>query len=203
MRDAAIEFYESSFSTLDLENKHNILCGMSMGATIAIEVSRARPDLFSAFALFSPATRPPDDMFGLYGRFLSSVSGALNWMCPQWRAIHLPPSPEAIIRDAVEKDPLVLKGVGLRVRMGCEFLRIYADIDDHAGEIGFKCVVLFIGENDNIVSPAGMKQFYSRVQSEDKTLIVREGMSHEVLRELKGREESHAKFIDWVKAHSP
>lgn len=203
MRDAAIEFYETSFSTLGLENKHTILGGMSMGATIAIEVSRARPDLFNAHALFSPATRPPDDMFGLYGRLISSISGALNWACPQWRAIHLPPSPDAIIRDAVDKDPLVLNGVGLRVRMGCEFLRIYADIDGRAQDIGFKCVVIFVGENDNIVSPAGIKHFYSRVQSEDKTLIVREGMSHEVMRELNGREETHTKFIEWVKAHSP
>lgn len=203
MRDAAIDFFDASFASLRLPGKHTILGGMSMGATVAIEVTRLRPHLFDACVLFSPATRPPDDMFGLYGRLLSSVSGALNWAAPRWAAIHLPPSADPVIRDAGDKDALVLKGIGLRVRMGCEFMRVYADIDACADEIVFKSLVVFVGEKDNVVSPAGMKQFYSRVRSEDKTLVVREGMQHEVLRETIGREETHAKVIEWVKARTP
>lgn len=202
MRDAAIDFFESTFDDLGLRSKCNILAGMSMGATVAIEVSRLRPDLFSACMLFSPATRTPDDMFGLYGRFLNSVSGALNWACPTWRVLSLPPSEDPLIRDASRKDDLVQKD-GMRVRLGCEFLRVYAEIDENAHDIRFKAVIMFVGEHDNIVSPAGMKQFYSRVQSEDKTLVVRECMRHEVLRETSGRDETHAKIYDWVRAHTP
>lgn len=198
LRDAAIEFYEDAHKREDLflQGKKTFFAGMSMGGTIGIEVCRKRPDLFSGYVLYSPACQPPDDSFGLYGRFLQSVSGVLNKVVPTWSAINLPPSDDLVIRDACEKDELVQK-TSLRVRVGCEFLRVYRDISANAESIVFPDVLVFVGEGDNIVSPSGIKEFVAKISSSGtKEMFVCTGLAHEVLREV-GREVTHEKTIAW------
>lgn len=180
-----------------MEGKKTFLGGMSMGATTAIEVCRVRPDLFSGYVLWSPACQPPDDSFGPYGKFLQAISGVLNNIIPTWKALKLPPSDDPVIRDAVEKDDLVQKAA-LRVRVGCEFLRVYADISANAESIVFPDLLVFVGEHDNIVSPSGIKNFVEKVSCKgSKELFVCENMRHEVLREA-GREACHQKTVEWI-----
>jgi alpha-beta hydrolase superfamily lysophospholipase len=203
IRDAAIEHFEASIARKDLclAGKKTFLCGMSMGGTTSIEVCRARPDLFSGYVLFSPACRPPDDMFGLYGRFLQSVSGVLNTVAPRWRAMHLPMSEDDKIRDAVMKDDLVQKE-GLRVRAGAEFMRVYTDIAENVESITFPDVLVFVAEQDNIVSPSGIKDFVAKVSCKGKKEIyICANTRHEVLREV-GREHVHDKTVDWISEHA-
>lgn len=198
LRDAALEFYDAARKQPDLflQGKKTYLAGMSMGGTVAIEVCRKRPSLFSGYVLYSPACQPPDDSFGLYGRFLQSVSGVLNRIIPKWSAIRLPPSEDPVIRDACAKDELVPNGV-LTVRVGCEFLRIYQDISANVDSISFPDLLVFVGEGDNIVSPDGIKDFVARVSSSGtKEMCVCSGLKHEVLREV-GREFTHEKTIAW------
>lgn len=199
LRDAAIEFYDDAHKRPDLflHGKKTFMAGMSMGGTIGIEVCRKRPTLFSGYVLYSPACQPPDDSFGLYGRFLQSVSGVLNKVIPTWSAIHLPPSDDPVIRDACAKDDLMPE-TSLTVRVGCEFLRVYRDISANVESITFPDLLVFVGEGDNIVSPDGIKDFVAKVStSGTKEMFVCEGLKHEVLREV-GREVTHEKTIAWL-----
>lgn len=170
-----------------------------MGGTTAIRVCTKRPDLMDGVALFSPAVRPPDDMFGAYGRFLKAISSILGALVPKLPVLKLPPSQDPVIRDAVEKDGLVHRGA-LRVRMGMEFLRVYREIDSTAHDIKFKSVVIMIGGKDNIVSPSGIESFVQRIQSDDKVVYRYEDLGHEVTWEA-GSEKVIEQFILWLKEH--
>lgn len=197
MRDAAIEVAEHFRRTPELVDKPRFLIGMSMGGTTAIQVARRRPDIFDGFALISPAVRPPDSMFGWYGRFLRAINVPLGVFVPKLPVLKLPKSEDPKIRDAVQKDMLVYKGA-IRVKVGQEFLRIYEDIDTHADDIHFDRVSIFCGLKDNIVSPSGIKQFFGRIQCKDKSFFDYADLSHEVLREV-GCEPARSDLVSWIK----
>ncbi len=76
-------------------------------------------------------------------------------------------------------------------------MRIYNDIDTNADDIHFKSVAIFCGLKDNIVSPAGIKAFFSRIQSKDKTFFDYSDLSHEVLREV-GCGPTRADLVTWI-----
>lgn len=187
MRDTAIEVVNHFMAWESLAGKKTAMMGLSMGGTVAIRIAQKCPDLIQAYALISPAVRPPDDMFGWYGRFLNSLSSLLGVFVPKLPVLKLPPSSDENIRDAVAKDGLVHKG-SLRVRMCLEFLRVYAEINDNAQSINFKSVAFFVGALDNIVSPSGIKSFVERIQSDDKEMFVFDNIYHDVLRETNSQQ---------------
>lgn len=198
LRDAAIEVVEHfTGGGSDLAGKKRFIVGMSMGATTAIRVCAKRPDLADVYALVSPAVRPPDDMFGWHGRFLRFISPILGATVPQLPVLRLPPSPDENIRNAVEKDGLVHRGA-LRVRMGIEFLRVYSEINDIAQDLKFKSVIVFVGANDQIVSPSGIKDFVSRIQSNDKLMFSCPNLGHEVMREEPGCDATVDELVNWI-----
>lgn len=198
LRDAAVDFIDYTLARDDLEltGKPRFLAGMSLGATVAIGVSRLRPDRFTGYILFSPAVRTPDDMFGWYGKFLKAVSSVLAIMAPKLRVLRLPPSPVEEIRDAVQKDALVQKDP-MRVRLAMEFLRIYSDIEQNVSSISFPAVLVFVGGRDPIVSKAGILEFCERIQSDDKHVEVMNELGHEVLREP-GCERTRRQIYKWI-----
>lgn len=198
LRDAAVDFIEHTLARKDLklDGKPRFLAGMSMGATVAIEISRLRPDRFTGYILFSPAVRTPDDMFGWYGRFLKTISSVLAALAPKLQVLKLPPSPIEKIRDAVEKDDLVLRKP-MRVRVAMEFLRIYQDIEQNNSSISFPAVLIFTGVTDPIVSKEGIIEFSNRIQSNDKDVQILPGLGHEVLREP-GCEVTREKMYQWI-----
>lgn len=199
LRDACIDVIEHFKNREDLKGKPAFSMGLSMGGTTLIRVCAIRPELLDVVALFSPAVRPPDDMFGPYGQFLKAISPILGFLVPKLPVLKLPQSPDPIIRDAVEKDGLVHRGA-LRVQMGMEFLRVYTEINDNAHRLKFKHVAIFIGKKDNIVSPSGIKSFVERIQSDDKKVYMDENIGHEVMRET-GCEKAVEQFIQWAKEH--
>lgn len=197
LRDACIDVIMHFKNSDNLKGKQTYLTGMSMGGTTAIRVCAMNPDLLDGVALFSPAVRPPDDMFGPYGQFLKAISPFLGFLVPKLPVLKLPKSPDPIIRDAVEKDGLMHRGA-LRVQMGMEFLRVYTEINDTAHEMRFKRVAIFIGKKDNMVSPSGIQSFVDRIHGEDKQVYIDENLGHEVLREP-GCEKAIQQYIEWVK----
>lgn len=196
LRDASIDVIEHFKAREDLKGKSTFLMGNSMGGTTAIRVVAMRPDLLDAVALFSPAVKPPDDMFGAYGHFLKLISPVLGFLVPKLPVLKLPPSPDPTIRDAVEKDGLLYRGA-LRVQMGMEFLRVYSEINDDADKMNFKKVAIFIGKQDPIVSPTGIQEFVERIKSEEKHVFEYDNIGHELLREA-GCEKPIEQLIKWV-----
>lgn len=198
IRDAAIEVVESFKNRDDLKGKKTFILGMSMGGTTTVLVCKKRPDLVDGVMLLSPAVRTPDDMFGPYGQFLFAIRPFLAFLVPKLPVLKLPPSPDPIIRDAVSKDGLLYRGK-LRVRVAMEFLRVYKEIDDSADTLKFKSVIIFVGSQDAIVSPTGIKQFVGRIQSDDKRMFVHD-IGHEVFRET-GCKGAVDEGIRWFKSH--
>lgn len=195
LRDAAIDVIHEFEKEEELKGKKRMMLGESMGGTTAIRVCAACPQLVDGYILISPAVRPPDNMFGTYGRILKFLAPLLGWLVPYLPVLKLPPSPDAGIREACERDGLLYRGA-LRARMGVEFLRVYSEINDEAEQLWFKSVVIFVGGRDEIVSPSGIGSFVERVQSEDKSMFVYDA-GHEVLRE-KGCEIAVEQLVKWV-----
>lgn len=196
LRDACIDVVTSYKSRKELEGKKVFVIAMSMGGTTAIRVCDKAPDLVDGYVLLSPAVRPPDDMFGWYGKFLKFISPVLHAFVPKLAVLELPPSPDETLHDAAQKDPLVYHGK-LRVKMALEFLRAYAEIDKRAGLLNFGSVILFLGANDKIVSPAGTQAFFERINSSDKQIVVLDNLGHDVNKE-KGCEVVLDKLVEWI-----
>lgn len=197
LRDCAIDVMESFKNKPELKGKKTYVFGHSMGGTTAIRVCSKKPHLIDNVILTSPAVRPPDDMFGPYGKFLLAISPILGSLLPKLPVLKLPPSPDEDIRDAVSKDPLIYRG-SLRVRMALEFLRVYSDIHETAHQMSFSSIAIFIGLKDIVVSPDGIKKFVQRIQCDDKQTFVYESLGHDVLTE-KGCERPREDALHWVK----
>ncbi|KAI0566750.1 Serine aminopeptidase [Gracilaria domingensis] len=198
VRDAAIDVVNSFKNREDLKGKKTFIMGMSMGGTTTILVCKKRPDLVDGVVLLSPAVRPPDDMFGAYGQFLYTIRPVLGFLVPMLPVLKLPPSPDPIIRDAVSKDGLLYRGK-LRVKVGMEFLRVYKEIDDDAESLKFRHIIIFVGKDDFVVSPEGIKHFVERIQCADKKMHVCDS-GHEVFTQS-GCEPAIAEGMKWLKAH--
>jgi acylglycerol lipase len=198
LRDAAIEFCEAMLSDerFKLAGKPRFVVAMSMGGTISVQVARKVPNMFTGYVLISPAVRTPDDMFGLYGRVLAACSSVLDALVPQAKVISLPPSVDPVIREAVEKDELVVQQP-VCVRVAKQFLTTYQDIETNAAKISFPALLVMIGSKDNIVSPSGIQHFVEQVQSSDKEVKVFENLGHEVIRE-QGCEDARETAYSWV-----
>jgi acylglycerol lipase len=199
LRQGAVEFCEATLQDekhKSLLTKPRFVMGMSMGGTLAIQIARSFPDLFNGYILLSPAVRPPDDMFGLYGRILSALGSTLDALVPRMRVLNIPLNEDPTIREAAMKDELVVLQKAY-VRVAKEFQRAYADIDANAATITFPAVLMVIGSKDPIVSATGIQDFASKVHSADKEVKVFDHIGHEVIRE-EGCNAARAAVYDWV-----
>lgn len=199
LRDAALETIDHAVSLpeLKLSGKPKFGVGMSMGGTIAIEMARVRPTCLDGYVLLSPAVKPPDDMFGLWGRFLHAVSGAVSKMTPKLRVLKLPLNEDEDLKQQFVNDPMTIKDP-LRARPGREFIRVYSEIEQNASSIKFPAVVVFFGEKDPIVSSHGIQGFIDAISSEDKAKHECKGTGHEVLYEAH-RDEVRQALCVWIK----
>lgn len=196
LRDVGIDVINHFMDMSDLKTKKKMLMGISMGGTNAIRVCMREPDLLDVVVLLSPAVQPPDDTFGVYGKFLKMVSPVLGCLIPKVPVIKLPMPEQDDLREAMEKDELNYHGA-LRVKMGTEFLRVYSEIDDEADGIRFKSVVMIIGKKDDVVSPSSVTQFHQRVQSDDKAVMEFDDIGHDVFRES-GYQDARDQLIEWL-----
>jgi acylglycerol lipase len=187
-----------------LAGKPRFVVGMSMGGTIAIQIARSSSTsgnsnphpLFTGYVLLSPAVRPPDDMFGWYGRALLALASVLNAVAPKAAVLQVPFSEDPVLRAAAMQDELVVKQ-RTYVRVAHEFLRVYAEIDAHAASIAFPGVLVVVGARDPIVSPSGIQRFIERVQSPDKQVRVFDDLGHEVIREP-GCDAARETVLTWI-----
>lgn len=195
LRDACIDVITRYDAEARVSGKKFVVA-MSMGGSTAIRVCDKRPDLVDGYVLLSPAVRPPDDMFGWYGRFLNFISPVLQALFPKLPVLGLPKPVDLKLREAVEKDPLLYRGK-IRVQMALGFLHVYEEIDRRADSLKFKSVLIIVGGNDIVVSPVGTKSFLDRVQSEDKDMAMLERFGHDVNKE-QGCEEVLDMIAKWI-----
>ena len=80
-------------------------------------------------------------------------------------------------------------------------LKAQARVRDWAGTKAFPAPLLYIySTHDKVANPMTVKTVGEMLQSEDKTIICREGEEHEVLNEVK-REETYEAIGSWILEH--
>lgn len=92
-------------------------------------------------------------------------------------------------------DPLVYTGP-LRVRTGCELLRITSYLQQNLREFTVPFFVLH-GTDDTVTDPQASEKLYKEAASTDKTIRLFQGLLHDLLFELE-REAVTDGIIEWL-----
>ncbi|XP_021725102.1 uncharacterized protein LOC110692414 [Chenopodium quinoa] len=101
--------------------------------------------------------------------------------------------PEAL--KAKYSDPLVYTGA-IRVRTGCEILRISAYLQDNLTKLRVPFLVLH-GSADAVTDPKGSQKLYEEASSFDKAIILYDGLLHDILFEPERQTVFHD-ITDWL-----
>ncbi|MEM2637570.1 MAG: alpha/beta hydrolase [Candidatus Korarchaeota archaeon] len=91
-------------------------------------------------------------------------------------------------------DPLVFKKIS--ARLGIELIKKGNDTLKRASEFTFPCL-LMIGSDDRLVAPEGVKEFYEKCGSKDKSLKIYEKFYHEILNEIE-KEKAFNDIKTWL-----
>uniref|UniRef100_A0A7S0ZGB9 Serine aminopeptidase S33 domain-containing protein n=1 Tax=Timspurckia oligopyrenoides TaxID=708627 RepID=A0A7S0ZGB9_9RHOD len=172
------------------------IIGHSLGGSVAIAACMRSPHLFQGAIFSSPAVEPPSNMLGWKGVFLAQISGILSWLVPELEVLSLPPNalfPE--LHEMFKNDPLN-SNVGLRARVGHEFLRLYKFISDNASELKTSFLITD-GEDDGLVNPAGIVRFYEAADVKDKSVQIVPNMWHNLLIEP-GADQVIDSYVEWI-----
>jgi len=140
-------------------------------------------------------------MLGMKGQLLASISGILSYLIPEWIVLELPPNalfPE--LHEMFVNDELTT-AVGLRARVGHEFLQLYAYIAANAGTLSTPFLITD-GREDGLVNPEGIVRFHDKAASEDKTVRIVDNMWHNLLIEP-GCENIIKMYSEWITERCP
>jgi len=156
------------------------LIGHSFGALIAARYLLDRQDGFAGAVVSGSLVKVPDHV----SSFTVACSRVLSTLIPKAGLVGLDAT--AISRDpavvrAYLDDPLVYRGK-TTARLGYEMLKCMQRVSAEAGRISLPMLILHGGE-DRLVDLAAAHMLHERVGSADKTLIVYDGLHHEVYNE--------------------
>ncbi|GIW71185.1 MAG: hydrolase [Planctomycetota bacterium] len=175
------------------------LLGHSMGgAIVTLWAIRRQPEL-AGLILSAPALVPGENVSG----FLIAIAKVLSALCPTLAVMEL--RDEDFSRDpstvqAIKTDPLIEHGKG-PARTGAEVLRALGQISAAMERVRVPLLILH-GTEDRLTNPAGSRQLHERAASEDKTLVLLEGLYHDLLHEPE-HAEIEARIIAWIEARTP
>jgi len=156
------------------------LVGHSMGGAIALGYALAHERDITALALSAPAL----SMGELVPSWQIRLVRVLSAIAPNLGVLTLPAA--AVSRDpavvkAYDEDPLVYRGAA-PARTVSELAGAMAGFAHHAAELRMP-VLIQHGTGDSLVPLAGNRPVYERLGSADKTLLVYEGLYHEIYNE--------------------
>jgi alpha-beta hydrolase superfamily lysophospholipase len=155
------------------------LIGHSMGGLIVALYLKAHQKGLAGAVLSGPAVRLRHVSAAVVavGRLISLIFPRLGLVALEADGISRDPS----VLAAYLADPLVAK-TRITARLGAEMLDAMERLQASAGRITVPLLILQ-GGADRLVDPAGAQLLYDQAASCDKTLIVYEGLYHEVLNE--------------------
>jgi acylglycerol lipase len=172
-----------------------VLLGHSMGGLVAIAYAIRHQDRIDALVLSSPlaalaAASPVQRL----------VASALSALAPRAGLIAVDPSlvsrdPD-VVRAYVE-DPLVFHGK-LPARTIAQLAATVRRFPDETPAIHVPLLVM-LGSDDRLVPPAGGRMVHDRATSADKTMIVYDGLYHEILNEPE-QDRVMADLVAWLDA---
>lgn len=173
------------------------LYGHSMGAIVALDYARRRPEALRGVVASGTPLRPGDP--ARPGRIRLA-----RWLSVVWPRFPLSVGidPEALsgrpeVVRAYREDELVFGKA--TARWGTELLDAIDRIERHAGELEVP-LLLVHGGADRIALASGAREFFRRVRHADKAILVYEGARHEPHNDVVG-ERLVEDLEGWLRAH--
>ncbi|MEZ5266162.1 MAG: alpha/beta hydrolase [Acidimicrobiales bacterium] len=174
-----------------------VLLGHSMGGAIALGHVIGHPGSFAALVLSGPALEPGrgvSAVTALAGRLVARLAPGTGVLQLDATAV----SRDQAVVAAYREDPLVHHGkvtAGLGAAMLARAARFPAEV------AGVRLPVLIVhGGADRLVPVEGSRAMVPRFGSDDVTLVVEDGMFHEVLNEPEW-ERVLGSIRSWIDAH--
>ncbi|MHA1616595.1 MAG: lysophospholipase [Candidatus Njordarchaeales archaeon] len=193
--DDVLEFTEMVMKENNVDKV--FLFGHSMGGLIATIFAIEHGDILRGLILSGPALATSIEIKGPRLALLKLLAK----IRPKYRPeIVIDPSlltNDPKVNEAYVKDPLVFKRG--TIRLLDEMLKAMNYALENAHKITVPVLILH-GKEDKIVPPTASQELYERIASQDKELILMEGIKHEVLNDIK-KEEALRKIVEWLNNH--
>jgi len=180
-------------------NRPLFLFGHSMGGEIATLFTIAKnPDL-RGLVLSGASLKPGKSVSGT----LIATTKVLATVWPELPVLDL--DLEQFSRDPAvveegKKDPLIFQD-SAPARTAAAVLRGIERIQDSMAEVGAPLLILH-GGADKVTDPAGSRQLKVRARSSDKTLIIYEGLYHDLLHEPE-KAKVLGDIVTWLNERAP
>jgi acylglycerol lipase len=171
------------------------LLGHSMGGLVALAYAIRQQDTIDALVLSGPlaALAAASPVQRLAAQVLSVVAPRLGLIGVDPTLVSRDP---AVVRAYVE-DPLVFHGK-LQARTIAQLAAVIARFPEEAPAIRVPLLVM-LGSADRLAPPAGGRMVHERASSTDKTLLVYDGLYHEILNEPE-QERVMDDLVAWLDA---
>jgi alpha-beta hydrolase superfamily lysophospholipase len=185
------------WSARQFPNLPRYVLAHSNGGQVALRLALEGPGLFEGMVVSNPALKiavpiPPAKL--AFGRLLARIA---PWITLQGDSrtgvLTRDPEMQAEHRDDPLRHNRISPPLFFGMVEGGEMLMA------HATEIRVPLLML-LGGSDTVIDPANSRQFFERLGSEDKTLVIYPKMLHEPFNEL-GREQVFEDVVRWLEQH--
>jgi len=156
------------------------LVGHSMGGLIGAIYLLEDQVNFKGAVISAPTIKIPEDTSQItiaLSKLLSKISPKAGLLALDANNV----SSDPVVVDAYNNDPLVYRGK-MTARLASELLISMQHMTAEAYKINLPTIIVQGGE-DKLVDPSGAQDLYDLISSEDKTLKIYAGYSHEVFNE--------------------
>ncbi len=166
----------------------------SLGTTIALKYILNSPEAVNGLALTGTAIVAGEDIAPI----LITISGMLATLFRRLPTIAINSS--TVSRDpsvvkTYQEDPLVTRGK-IPARTGAEINRAFRDIQENMKKISLPLLIMH-GSEDQLTNPQGSRLLHAGISSKDTTLIIWEGLYHELLNEPE-QKDVLTTISDWM-----
>jgi len=175
------------------------ILAVSMGAIVAQMFALRHPSVLSGAVLVGPPFGIPRNV----SRLLLPISSILATATPRLAVRPALPIPDIsrsrAFRNELDWDPWCYHGP-VRARAGRELVHALVELRRRSSEQRLPLLVLY-GSEDRIVPRREVEQLHRRWGGSDRTLVVMDGLYHDVLNEPE-RERAIGALLDWLSAHA-
>ncbi len=159
-----------------------IVCGLSMGGTLALWVAEQHPDVAGLVSINTIIRHPLEKVMLLIGRY-----GVPRWV-------------KAVGNDSVDKGVDEKAYVRLPMRSTYQLALLSREVRAHLGAVTCPAL-LYSSTVDHVVPPANQREIYDSIGSRDKTLVELDDCYHLATMD-RGRARVFAGVLEFVAAHS-
>ena len=173
------------------QGKPVFMLGHSMGGLVAAGYGASHGNVLKGMIL-SGAALDFLPAFGDLGKTYTEAMG--NTVMPNSLAAAICRDPEVV--KAYQEDPLVLKGVTLRL-LYTTFFQGIERLHQNIANYQIPCLILH-GGSDLLVPNSVAQWFYDHIPSRDKTQKIYPECYHEILNEKEEKDLVIADIVDWI-----